>query len=114
MDPLMDKTLESIYGKVKSQVETLTEEIRIIEGSDAWGIVDLDSLTNFPQVIMPLKFNTPEFVKYDGTGDPYAQLCMICRKMTPYGDNYPLLCQNFPLQLGWPRSHMEYEIGKDL
>ena len=48
MDPSKDITLESGYGQVKSQVETLVEKLRIIEGSSAHGSVDLDSLTNFP------------------------------------------------------------------
>ena len=32
-DPSKDKNPESGYGQVKSQVETLTEKLRIIEGS---------------------------------------------------------------------------------
>ena len=95
MDPSKDKTLEFGYCQVKSQVETLVEKLRIIEGSNAWGSVDLDSLTNFPQVIMPPKFKAPEFIKYDGIGDPYTHLRMFCRKMASYGDNHPLLCQIF-------------------
>ena len=96
MDPLKDKTSESGYGQVKGQAETLIEKIRIIEGSCARGSVNLDSLTNFPQVIMPPKFKAPEFVKYDGTGDPCAHLHMFYRKMAPYRDNYPLLYHIFP------------------
>ena len=48
---------------------------------------------------MPPKFKAPEFVKYDGTGDSYAHLRMFYRKMAPYGDNHPLLCQIFPNSL---------------
>ena len=70
-------------------METLTEKICIIEGSGAWGNVDLDSLTNFPKVIMPLKFRAPDFVKYDGIEDPCAHLHMFRRKISPYGDNHP-------------------------
>ena len=33
---------------------------------------------------MPPKFKAPKFVKYDGTRDPYAHLCMFYRKMAPY------------------------------
>ena len=77
-------------------MEVLIEKIRIIQGFGAQGSVNLDSLTNFPQLIMPPKFKVPEFVKYDGTGDLYAHLRMLCRKMAPYGDNHPLLCQIFP------------------
>ena len=96
VDPSKNKNPEFGYGQVKSQVETLAEKFRIIEGSNTHGSVDLDSLTNFPQVIMPPKFKAPEFVKYDGTRDPCAHLHMFCRKMAPYGDNHPLLCQIFP------------------
>ena len=83
-------------------METLAKKLHIIEGSSFYGSVDLDSLTNFPQVIMPLKFKALEFVKYDGTGDPYAHLRMFCRKMASYGDNHPLLCQIFPDSLTGP------------
>ena len=80
-------------------METLAEKLRIIEGFSVHRNVDLDSLTNFPHVIMPPKFKAPEFVKYDGIGDPCAHLRMFCRKMVPYGDNHPLLCQFFPNSL---------------
>ena len=85
MNPPRDKTSESSYGQVKSQLESLTEKIYIIEVSRARGSVDLDSLTNFPP-----KFKSLEFVKYDGTGDPCTHLRMFCRKIAPYGDNHPL------------------------
>ena len=76
-------------------METLSKKLRIIEGSSAHGSIDLDSLTNFPQVVMPPKFKVLEFVKYDGTGNPCAHLRMFCRKMAPYRDNHSLLCQIF-------------------
>ena len=96
MDPFKDKTLESRYGQVKNQMETLAEKLWILEGSSAHESVNLDNLSNFPQVIMPPKFKAPEFIKYDGIGDHCTDLRMFCRKMAPYGDNHPLLCQIFP------------------
>ena len=71
-------------------METLIEKICITEGSNARGSVDLDSVTSFPQVIMPPKFKAIKFVKYDDIGDPCAHLHMFCRKIAPYGDNHPL------------------------
>ena len=53
-------------------METQSEKFHIIKGSNARRSVDLDSLTNFPQDIMPPKFKVPEFIKYDGIGDPCA------------------------------------------
>ena len=61
MDPPKDRTSESSYSQVKSQVKTMTEKIRIIEGSSARGSVNLNNLTNFSEVIMPLKFKSLEF-----------------------------------------------------
>jgi len=34
VDPSKDKTSESGYGQVKSEVETLAEKLRIIKGSN--------------------------------------------------------------------------------
>ena len=48
VDPSKDKTSESGYSQVKSEVETLAEKLHIIKGSNIRGSVDLDSLTNFP------------------------------------------------------------------
>ena len=87
MDPSKDETTESSRSQVKNQVETFTEKMRIMESSCSRGSVNLDSLINFPQVIMPPKFKSLEFVKYDGTGDPCAHLCMFCRNMAPSRDN---------------------------
>ena len=78
MDPPKVKNSEFGYGYVKSQVETLIEKIRIIEGSSVRENVDLNSLTNFPQVIMPPKFKAPEFVKYDDTREP-IYVCSVGR-----------------------------------
>ena len=47
-DPSKDKNPESGYSQIKSQVKTLAEKLRIIEGSNARGSVNLDNLTNFP------------------------------------------------------------------
>ena len=61
---------------------------------------------------MPPKFKALEFVKYDGTEDPCAYLCMFCRKMAPYGDNYPLHCQIFPDSLTGPATIWYARLGK--
>ena len=95
VDPSKNKTSESSYSQAMSKVETLTKKMCIMESSVSRGNVDLENLTNFPQVVMPPKFKSLEFVKYDGTRDPYAHLRIFCRKMAPYGHNSPLLCQIF-------------------
>ena len=44
-DSFKDKNPEFGNGQVKSQVQTLAKKLCIIEGSSAYGSVDLDSLT---------------------------------------------------------------------
>ena len=90
------------------------EKMRIMVCSNTRGNVDLVSLTNFFQVVMPPKFKSPEFVKYDGTGDSYAYLRMFYRKMAPYGDNQPLLYQIFPNSLIGSIATWYVEVRKDL
>ena len=68
-------------------MEIIKEKIHIIQGSSSHGNINFDSLAWFLHIIMPHKFKSLEFVKYDGTGDPYAHLRMFYRKMAPYGDN---------------------------
>ena len=112
MDLSKDKTPKFRYGQVMSQVETLVEKLCIIKSSSVHGSVDLDSLTNFLQVVMPPKFKAPEFVKYDGTGDPCVHLCMLCQKMAPCGDNHPLICQIFPDSLIGPAATWYVRLEK--
>ncbi|KAK9991428.1 hypothetical protein SO802_026413 [Lithocarpus litseifolius] len=81
VDPPKDKTSKSSYGEVKSQVET--EKICIIEGSDARGSVNLDSLTNFPQVIMPPRFKAPEFVNWKEMANAFLKYYRFKTKITP-------------------------------
>ena len=61
---------------------------------------------------MPLKFKAPDFVKYDGTGDPCAHLCMFCRMISPYGDNHPLLYQILPDSLTGPTATWYEKLEK--
>ena len=112
VDPSKYKTSKFGYGQVKSQVETLIEKICIIKGSSTQGSVNLDSLTNFSQVIMPPKLKAPEFIKYDGIGDPCPHLCLFCGKKAPNKDNHPLLCQIFPDSLTGPAATWYVRLEK--
>ena len=37
-----------------------------------------------PGLVLPTKFKTPDFERYDGTTCPIAHLTMFCRKMAGY------------------------------
>ena len=67
----------------------------MVEGSDAYGLVDASKLSLVPDLVLPHKFKVPNFDKYDGTKCPSAHLYMYCRKMTGHTNNDKLLIHCF-------------------
>ena len=61
------------------------EGINILESLDATEL----------SLVIPHKFKTPTFDKYDGTKCPTTHLTMYCRKMSAYTDNDKLLIYYF-------------------
>ena len=52
-------------------------------------------LTLVPDLVLPHKFKTPKFEKFNGGTCPTAHLTMYCRKMTGYTNNDKLLIHCF-------------------
>ena len=67
----------------------------MVEGSDAYGLVDASKMSLVPDLILPPKFKVPTFDKYDGTKCPSAHLYMSCQKMTSHTNNDKLLIHCF-------------------
>ena len=67
----------------------------MVEGSDAYGLVDASKLSLVPDLVLPHKFKVPNFDKYDGTKCPSAHLYMYYRKMTDHTNNDKLLIHCF-------------------
>ena len=65
----------------------------MVEGSDAYGLVDASKMSLVPDLILPHKFKVPTFDKYDGAKCPSAHLYMYCRKMTGHTNNDKLLIE---------------------
>ncbi|XP_052885230.1 uncharacterized protein LOC128293763 [Gossypium arboreum] len=57
--------------------------------------VDAKDLSLVPDLVLPSKFKTPEFEKYNGTSCPKAHITMFCRRMTGYVNNDQLLIHYF-------------------
>ncbi|KAA3487381.1 Gag-pro-like protein [Gossypium australe] len=49
--------------------------------------IDAKDLSLVPDLVLPPKFKTPEFEKYNGTSCPEAHITMFCRRMTGYVNN---------------------------
>ena len=102
MDPLTVPDLDELTEKGKSlqdkaleKYELLKERMRAIEGISIPGSIDVAELSLVLGLMIPHKFKTPFFDKYDGTKCPTSHLTMYYRKMLAYTDNDKLLIDCF-------------------
>ena len=66
-----------------------------MKGINIPGSLDATKLSLISGLVIPHKFKTPTFDKYDGTKCPTTYLTMYCRKMSAYTDNDKLLIYCF-------------------
>ena len=66
-----------------------------MEGINIPRSLDATELSLVPSQVIPHKFKTPTFDKYDGTKYPTTHLTMYCRKMLAYTDKDKLLIYCF-------------------
>ena len=69
--------------------------MRAMEGINIPGSLDATELSLVSSLIIPHKFKTLTFDKYDGTKCPTTHLTMYCQKMSTYTDNDKLLIYCF-------------------
>ena len=67
----------------------------MVEGSDAYSLVDANKMSLVLDLVLPPKFKVPTFDKYDGTKCPSAHLYMCCWKMIDHTSNDKLLIHCF-------------------
>ena len=102
VDPLVVSDLDEIAEKGKSpqdkaleKYELLEERMRAMEGINIPGSLDTTELSLVSELVIPHKFKTSTFDKYDSTKCPTTHLTMYCRKMSTYTDNDKLLIYCF-------------------
>ena len=102
MDPLVVPDLDELMGKKKlpqdktlKKYELLEERMRAVEGINIPRSLDATELSLVSSLIIPHKFKTLTFDKYDGTKCPTTHLTMYCQKMSTYTDNDKLLIYCF-------------------
>ena len=86
---------QSESNEAERKLELIEKHLRIVEGSDAYSLVDASKMSLVPDLILPPKFKVPTFDKYDDTKCPSTHLYMYCRKMTRYTSNDKLLIHCF-------------------
>ncbi|KAJ9189329.1 hypothetical protein P3X46_000638 [Hevea brasiliensis] len=64
------------------KLSALEERLRVIEGLNMYGSVNVASLRLVPDVVVPPKFKVPDFDKYTGNSDPRIHLATYIAKMS--------------------------------
>ncbi|TYK08542.1 Gag-pro-like protein [Cucumis melo var. makuwa] len=85
-------------------------KLRAIEGADMYGSIDATQLCLISYVVIPPKFKTPNFEKYNGTTCPKSHLVMYCRKMSAYAYDDKLLIHCFQDSLVGPTSRWYMQL----
>ncbi|KAA0061241.1 uncharacterized protein E6C27_scaffold455G00760 [Cucumis melo var. makuwa] len=94
----------------RRRLEFLEERLRVIEGADMYGSIDATQLCLISDVVIPPKFKTPDFEKYNGTSCPKSHLVMYCRKMSAYAHDDKLLIHCFQDNLVGPASRWYMQL----
>ena len=71
---------QSESNKAQRKLELIEERLKMVEGSDAYNLVDVSKMSLVPDLVLPSIFKVPTFDKYDGTKCPSAHLYMYCQK----------------------------------
>ena len=85
----------------------------MVEGSDAYGLVDASKMSLVPDLVLPPKFKVPTFDKYDGTKCSSAHLYMYCWKMTGHTSNDKLLIHCFQDSLTWSATRWYNQLSRE-
>ena len=86
---------QSENNEAQRKLELIEERLRMVEGSDAYGLVDVSKMSLVPDLVLPPKFKVPTFDKYDDKKCSSTHLYMYCRKMTGHTNNDKLLIHCF-------------------
>ena len=79
----------------RRKFDHIEERLRVIEGGRHYAFADMAELCLVPDVVIPLKFEVPDFDKYKGTTCLKNHLKMYCRKMGAYVKDEKLLMHFF-------------------
>ena len=95
-----EKLRKNPYGRlehinVQQKCNLLDKRLKVIEGMDDLKSVNLRELCLVFDLVIPPKFKTPKFEKYDGIKCFESHLAMYCHKMVGHAHNEDLLIYVF-------------------
>ncbi|KAA3462013.1 Gag-pro-like protein [Gossypium australe] len=91
----IDKARAELPKQLEDQYKWLEEKFKAMENADYLCRVDAKDLSLVSNLVLPPKFKTPEFEKYNETSCPKAYITMFCRRMMGYINNDQLLIHCF-------------------
>ncbi|XP_052882718.1 uncharacterized protein LOC128291578 [Gossypium arboreum] len=91
----MEKGKVDMVKQLDDRCKCLEEKFKAMETTDYRGGIDAKDLSLVPDLVLPPKFKTLEFEKYNGTSCPEAHITMFYRRMTGYVNNDQLLIYYF-------------------
>ncbi|XP_016747525.2 uncharacterized protein [Gossypium hirsutum] len=98
--PVLDNVAEmkkkvDLPKQLEYRCKWLEEKFKAMETADYHCGVDAKDWSLVPDLILPPKFKTPEFEKYNETSCPKTHITMFCQTMTGYVNNDQLLIHYF-------------------
>ncbi|KAA3479900.1 Gag-pro-like protein [Gossypium australe] len=90
-----EETRAESSRQLEDRCKWLDEEVKALKNASHRPGVKAKELSLVPGLILPPKFKTPEFEKYNGTSCPEAHITMFCRRMAGYAENDQLLIHCF-------------------
>ncbi|KAK5812151.1 hypothetical protein PVK06_027564 [Gossypium arboreum] len=90
-----EKTRVELPRELEEMCRWLEEKFKEMENTDYRGGIDAKELSLVPDLVLPPKFKTPKFEKYNGTSCPEAHITMFCRRMVGHVNNDQLLIHYF-------------------
>ncbi|KAA3481160.1 intersectin-1-like [Gossypium australe] len=91
----IDKARMYLPRKFKDRCKWLEVKFKEMETTDYRCRIDAKDLSLVPDLVLPPKFKTPDFKKYNGTSILEAHITMLCRRMVGYVNNDQLLIYYF-------------------
>ncbi|XP_017624771.1 uncharacterized protein LOC108468396 [Gossypium arboreum] len=74
----MEKEKVDMAKQLNDRCKWLEEKFKAMETADYRGGINAKDLSLVPDLVLPPKFKTPEFEKYNGTSCPEAHITMFC------------------------------------
>jgi len=93
--PSQGEKVKEEETKMLSKMKMLEENVRAIQGIDAYGRLEMQDFCLFPKIEISAKFKVPDFAKFEGKIDPVIHLTMYARSMVTYLGNEKLMIHCF-------------------